>query len=160
MASTIETMPELATEHVFDFRATLKPPVLVGKTRHGMRVYYEVTGGVVEGERVNGEILTGGGDWAIVGDDMWSRIDVRGQIRTDDGAILYCQYSGLIEPTETFLHAVQADEETAFDDQYWRATIDVETGDERYAWLTQSLLIGRGRRTAPTGVAYEVFRVV
>ena len=55
---------------------------------------------------------------------------------------------------------VEADEETAFDDQYWHAKMEVETGDERYQWLTQSLLIARGRRTAPTGVAYEVFRVL
>jgi hypothetical protein len=48
----------------------------------------------------------------------------------------------------------------SFDDQYMRASISVETGDERYAWLTRSVLVARGRVLAGPGVEYQVFRVV
>jgi hypothetical protein len=49
--------------------------------------------------------------------------------------------------------------ETGFDDQYWRVSIEVETGDPRYKWLSQSALIGRGRICRGPGVVYQVFRV-
>jgi len=35
----VEIAP-LTIEHVFDFEASLKPPVVVGRTRRGMRVNY------------------------------------------------------------------------------------------------------------------------
>jgi hypothetical protein len=149
----------LTTEHVFDYRVALKPPVFIGRGPFGTRVFYEVVEGRAEGPRLNGDILTGGGDWAIVDDHRWTRLDVRGQVRTDDGAVLMLKYEGVIEPTERLLQAVSAGEGVEFGDQYFRASITVETGDERYAWLTRSVLVARGRLLAGPGVEYQVFRV-
>jgi Protein of unknown function (DUF3237) len=157
-----ETAPavRLETEHVFDYAVQLKPPVAIGPGRFGNRVFYEVREGRVSGPRLNATVLTGGGDWALVGRDGWSRLDVRGQCRTDDGAVLYTHYYGLAEPTPAFTQAVARASETGFDDQYFRISMEVETGDPRYAWLTRSVLIGRGRLLAGPGVAYQVFRVI
>jgi Protein of unknown function (DUF3237) len=58
------------------------------------------------------------------------------------------------------LRAVASGAETAFDDQYFRISLEVETGDRRYEWLTQSALTGRGRICSGPGVAYEVFRIL
>jgi hypothetical protein len=69
-------------------------------------------------------------------------------------------YQGLIEPSEAVMSAVASAGETSFDDQYFRIWLQVETGDDRYRWLTQSALVGRGRIRAGRGVAYEVFRVL
>lgn len=149
----------MQTEHLFDYTAVLKPPVVIGPGRNGNRLFYEVREGRLSGPKLSGEILTGGGDWALVGEDGWTRVDVRGQCRTDDGAILYLSYTGLIEPTDAFREAVATGSETDFDDQYWRVLIEIETGDERYHWLTHSALVGRGRICAGPGVAYQVFRV-
>jgi hypothetical protein len=149
----------LRTEHVFDYHALLEPPVAIGPGAYGNRVVWEGRGGRVSGPRVSGEILSGGGDWALTGADGWTRLDVRGQCRTDDGALLYFKYTGLVEPTEAVMWALATGGETEFDDQYFRIMLEVETGDPRYAWLTQSALIGRGRIRSDPGVAYEVFRV-
>jgi hypothetical protein len=154
-----DTGPAIALAHVFDYAARLKPPVVVGRTAAGTRMYYEAVGGRIIGPSVNGDILTGGGDWAVVGDDGWVRVDVRGQSRTDDGAVLYMSYRGLIEPSAAFTSAVMSGGETSYDDQYWRVAIEVETGDPRYAWLTSSVLIGRGRLMGAGRVGYQVFRV-
>jgi hypothetical protein len=83
---------------------------------------------------------------------------VRGQCETDDGALLLFRYRGVIEPTRAFQEALASGGGTAFEDQYFRTSLEVETGDPRYTWLTQSVLVGRGRLTAGPGVAYEVFR--
>jgi Protein of unknown function (DUF3237) len=160
MGTGTRARPALETQHVFDYEAQLKAPLAIGPGPFGNRVFYEALGGRVSGPKVNGEVLTGGGDWALVGPDGWTRLDVRGQCRTDDGAILYFSYRGLVEPSEPVLQAVANGEATTFEDQYFRISLEVETGDRRYAWLTRSALIGRGRISTGPGVAYEVFRIL
>jgi hypothetical protein len=130
-------------EHVFDYQVALKPPVPIGAGPYGVRMFYEVDGGEVTGARLSGKAMSGGGDWVLIGDDGFARLDVRGQIETEDGATVYMTYSGVME----------------LEGQYFRITPRFETGDERYRWLTQSVFVGRGR-ALPTGVAYEVFRVL
>jgi hypothetical protein len=151
--------PVLQTEHVFDYHSLLKSPVPIGKAQYGTRVFYEALGGRLSGPRLSGEVLGGGGDWALIGDDGWTRIDARGQCRTDDGAVLYFAYRGLVEPGQAVIDALSGGGETGFDDQYWRVMIEIETPDERYRWLTQSALVGRGRVCRGPGVAYQVYRV-
>jgi hypothetical protein len=144
-------------EHAFDYHALLKPALWIGKGPYGARMFAEVTGGEVSGPALNGTVLTGGGDWALIGEDGWARLDVRGQVRTDDGAFIYTTYRGVIELNERMQQAVAAGGETAFDDQYIRTTPEFETGDERYRWLTQTVFIARGRAYSG-GIAYQVFR--
>lgn len=159
MTAAATVAPALRTEHVFDYHVLLKPPLQIGAAQYGTRLFYEVSEGRVTGPELSGEILSGGGDWALVGHDGWTRVDVRGQCRTDDGALVYFSYRGLIEPTPALARAVQTGGQTEFDDQYWRAAVEIETGDPRYRWLTQSVLIARGRVCRGPGVAYQVFRV-
>ena len=160
-SDTTATPTALQLEHAFDYHALLAPPVWIGPGhRGGARVFREVTGGEVSGPLLNGTLLSGGGDWALLGDDGFARLDVRGQIRTHDGALVYVTYGGMLELNEKVATAdISAGGETAFEDQYWRTAPEFETGDERYRWLTQSTFVGRGR-IHPEGVAYEVFRVL
>ena len=51
--------PELVYECTY--RAQITPPVDVGPGPFGHRMIFEVTEGVVEGERLNGTIRPGGG---------------------------------------------------------------------------------------------------
>lgn len=118
-----------------------------------------VTGGRAEGDRISGDLVGGGGDWLLVGPDGWGRLDVRGQIQTDDGAVIYLSYTGVLQLTETVMAAVASGTiGTEYDDQYFRSTPRLETGDERYAWVNQTLFVGRGK-IIPGGVEYEVYRV-
>jgi hypothetical protein len=149
----------LHTEHLFDYTVLLKPPLPIGRAQYGTRVFYEVREGRISGPALSGEVLGGGGDWALVDSEGWTRVDVRGQARTDDGVFLYFSYRGVIEPTEALVSAMRSGGETSFEDQYWRVSIEVETGDPRYRWLSQSALVGRGRICEGPGVVYQVFRV-
>ncbi len=82
--------------HEFTFRATLKPPLPIGAGPIGTRMYYELSGGEVVGDRLRGAVR-GGGEWALIGPDGYLRVDVRAQVETHDGAFLYVQYVGLLE---------------------------------------------------------------
>ncbi len=144
----------------FTYRAQLKPPVAVGPGPLGDRQVFEVIGGEVEGERLSGRILSGGGEWFLVGPDGFGRIDVRFQIETGDGAFVYAQYVGLLELNEAVMGFISGErEETEFGDQYFRIAPRLESGDPRYAWVNQALFVAEGRGYPGYGVEYRVFRV-
>ena len=125
----------------------VKPPLEVDGP-FGMRQILEVVGGefrAASGGR--GELLTGSGDWLLVGDDGYARLDVRAQVRMDDGAILFVQYFGVLEMNETVQDALANGTATDFDHQYFRTTPRfLEVSDPNYAWLQQGLFVGQGRR--------------
>lgn len=131
-----------ALEWLCDFSAELHPSMDVGRTPAGQRVIFPVKGGKVTGQKLSGEVLSGGGDWALVHADGFIQLDVRGTMRTDDGALLYVSYRGLVDSTTG----------------YFRIQPVFETGSEPYRWLTRVLCVGVGRRTE-NGVAYSLFVV-
>ena len=66
-------------------------------TNVGARMTFIARGGTVEGPRIKGELLPGGGDWLMVGTDAIGRVDVRATIRTDDGALIHYEARGVID---------------------------------------------------------------
>ena len=86
--------------HEFTFTADLKPPVSVGPGPFGDRTIFEVLSGEVTGERIRGNLGTGGADWILAGADGYGRLDVRATLHTHDGANIYVQYYGVIEYTD------------------------------------------------------------
>jgi hypothetical protein len=122
-------------------------------------MFFEVIDGKASGSRIHGSVLSGGGDWLLVGPDGWGRIDVRAQIALDDGAVVLASYIGVLELNAKVMEAMGKAEGTDFSDQYFRITPRFETGDERYAWLNQSVFVGQGRVYPGSGVEYSVYRV-
>jgi hypothetical protein len=145
--------------HEMTYHAMVRPPMDIGKGPFGARVFFDVTGGQVEGPRIRGKFTGAGGDWMLACDDGYGRLDVRAQIETDDGAFIYVQYFGVLEMNEKVLAAMGAGEGTEFGDQYFRTTPRFETGDERYAWMNQAVFVSEGRVFPGIGVEYRVHRV-
>jgi hypothetical protein len=145
--------------HEFMLRARLEPAVQFGAGLLGERVFFHAVEGSVEGERLRGTLLPGGGDWLIAHPSGWGVLDVRTQVRTDDGALIYVQYHGLVEMNATFMAVFAIGAQTRFEDQYFRTALRLETGDARYAWVNHSLFVGEGRAIEGLGVEYRVSRV-
>lgn len=146
--------------HEFTFNARLAPKVAIGDGPWGNRRIREVLGGEVSGERINGTVGSGGGDWILVGPDGWGRLDVRLTINTDDGASIYVQYFGVIEYNEAAVAANAGERSTEYSEHYFRTAPRLETGDERYRWVNQSLFVGEGRLHPGPVVEYRVYRVL
>lgn len=143
--------------HEFTMSATLKAPLPIGAGPFGTRMYYELTGGEVVGERLRGKVL-GGGEWALIGPDGFLRIDVRAQIKTHDGAFLYAQYVGLLELNPKVQDAIENGKGTEFGDQRLYTNPRFETGNANYAWLNTTFFVGEGRVLPGLGVEYRVWR--
>ncbi len=143
-------------EHIYDMHADLEPPQAVGQTPSGNRQVFVVKGGTVEGPRIKGEILPGGGDWATLRPDGAVQLDVRATLKTDDGALVYSHYSGLIIATMQVLGRIYGGEDVSLDEYYFYTNPLFQTGAEKYAWLNQVVAVGRGR-VIPNGVEYRVW---
>jgi hypothetical protein len=148
-------------EYEFSYRASLKPALAVGPGPYGTRLFVEVTGGSVEGNRLKGKIMTGGGDWLLAGADGFGRLDVRAQFVTEDGAAIYVSYLGILEMNEKVQQALtDPNRSTDYRDQYFRSAPRFETGDPRYAWLNQAMFVAEGHILPGPTVEYKVYRVI
>lgn len=143
--------------HEFTFHATLSETLPVGAVPAGTRAVAVVSGGRAEGERIRGAVVGPGADWAIIGSDGWVHVDVRLQVRTDDGAVLLLTYTGSLELNDAARAALRGGS-TNFGDHAFATHLRIECGDERYAWVNRTLFVGEGR-LLPGGVEYRVHRL-
>ena len=138
------------------FRNTLSAVQPIGDTPFGHRITYIVGEGRFEGERLNGRILPGGGDWLIRGTEGLARLDVRKTFETDDQALIYVSYTGLYKFRPEVTTRLALGEDCEYGDTLFITQVQFETGDPRYSWLNQTLAIGEGRETLE-GVEYRLF---
>ncbi len=146
-------------EPLMSYHATLKPAQPIGSGPYGNRQIAEVTGGSFEGPRLKGQVLTCGGDWLLVDSEGIGHLDVRATFKTDDGAYIYAQYTGVLELNEKMSAAFAEGTGTEFGDAYFMTQPRFETGDARYAWLNRLVTVGEGR-LIPGGVAYDLYACV
>jgi hypothetical protein len=144
--------------HEFTFHASLGETLPIGSGPFGHRSVGYVGDGWAKGERINGRVVGPGADWVLVGNDGYAEIDVRAQLRTDDGVNLYMHYTGSIEMSDAVVAALFSGADTAFGDQYWYTHVRLESGADNYQWVNRTMFIGQGRVVAD-GVDYDVFRL-
>jgi hypothetical protein len=145
-------------EHLYDMYVDLEAPQVIGQTPVGMRQIFIVKGGSFVGPKMRGDLLHGGGDWAMFRTDGAVQLDVRATLKTDDDALIYATYSGLILAEPEVFGKLVAGEDVPLSDYYFYTNPMFQTGAEKYAWLNQAMAIGRGR-AIPNGVEYRVWAV-
>jgi hypothetical protein len=148
-------------EYEMTYEETIAGPM--GSTRGsplGERLCWTVETARLHGPRIEAVLAMPGVDLMRVGADGIRRPDLHAQLLTEDGELILFRYDlGVIRSTERFLAALAAGEATEFDDQYMRMAPQFEVGADRYAWLRESLFIGRGRLAGPRQIIYELYRV-
>jgi hypothetical protein len=146
------------TEHLFDAHITLAPPEVIGPSPYGQRSVHLVTGGTFEGPKLRGTFRTGGGDW-LLSPSSHNELDVRATMETDDGALIYLWYRGVLKVDREIAARVIAGDEVDPASYYFRTSPRFETGSERYAWLNTLVTVGYGYYGAGK-VGYRVFAVL
>lgn len=150
--------PEPRLEHLYDMHVDLDAPQVIGAAPAGHRQIFIVTGGTLEGPRIKGTVLPGGGDWALMRTDGAIQLDVRATMKTDDGALVYAAYSGLIILPPDVLGRIMGGEDVPLAEYYFYTNPMFQTAAENYAWLNQTIAVGRGK-VVPGGVEYRVWTV-
>ncbi len=125
----------------------------------GAKQFWQVSEATLDGARIKAHLAGAGLDWMSVSSDGYWRPDVHAQFLTDDAAVILMRYTGLVQQTERFAAAADADEPTDWADQYMRLAVRFETGAQQYLWLNTSLYIAKGRLLGTGHIEYEVYRV-
>jgi hypothetical protein len=125
--------------------AELRAPKVLPKTPAGTRMIYEVESGTITGDRLSAKLAsTAAADWLVVGPDGTGTLDVRSLVETDDGALVFLQYSGRVD--------------LSVPDAPLYATPRFETGDPRYGWLNKIQAVGKGTLVGGT-LTYELYEL-
>jgi len=141
--SLVDTDPAvtaITVEHLCDFAITFQT-MQTFSTPLGTRMIAVVEHGTVEGPRLHGEFLPGGGDWIMIGADRVARLDVRATIRTHDGDLVFVTVNGRATLSDEAIARLFAGETIGWDEMHVRSTPLFETGAERYAWLNSTVAI-------------------
>ena len=151
-------MADLNTEFLFEVSVDLEEPQEVGATPHGFRRIYYVKSGTVEGPKLKGEVLPGGGDWLLLRTDGAGELDVRGTLRTDDGHLIYTYYRGIIHMPPDAMQRTVRGEALDPSEYYFRTAPVYETASEKYGWLNRIVAVAVGK-FAPNWVGYKVYAI-
>lgn len=131
---------ELRGEFVMDFIIDTTAPQLIGA-----RTIVPITGGRFEGPGLKGTVLNVGADWIKARADGTRDLDVRVTLRTDDDALIYMSYKGIISRSDQGM--------------YWRVVPVFETEATKYDYLTKMVAVGIGKRIDGK-TAYSIYRVL
>ena len=129
----------LESQFAFELLLDVAPQHDAGHTRIA-----PVTGGTFSGPRISGTVHNGGADW-ITQVSGHSSLDVRITLETDDGAIIYMTYKGMVVPSDSGL--------------YWRVTPSFTTSSEEYDWLNHRVFVGKSKQVEGK-VAYDIFEIL
>ena len=147
--------PDLDFEMTYTVRTTHPLEPTVGSP-FGAKQFWQVSEATLHGARIKVHLAGAGLDWMSVSCDGYWRPDVHAQFLTDDAAVILMHYSGLVQQTERFAAAADADQPTDWADQYMRLAVRFETGAQQYLWLITSLFIAQGRLLGTGHIEYEV----
>ena len=85
-------------EYLMSYHLDVKtPPNVIGRVPEGIRSNFYFGGGSFAGPRLRGRVLPVGGDDLLLRNDGIGVLDVRATFETDDGALIYTAYSGVLE---------------------------------------------------------------
>lgn len=101
-------------------------------------------------------------DWEIVrnhdGDQQTAHLDTRYNLRTHDGAAIYVQTTGTRTGKREVLEGLGQMEDSPKDFRM-RLHVIAETGDERYSWLNQAVIVASSGRVKDM-VIYDAFQLL
>jgi hypothetical protein len=134
------------------------PALEVGDTPSGRRRIIPIIGGTVEGEMLHGEVLPGGADWQIVRPDGSAMLEARYTLHTSDGALVYVRNVGVRHGPPDVLARLARGEPVDPASYYFRSTPWFECAAPAYEWLTRTIVVASGVRTAEA-VILDFYRV-
>ena len=140
-----------------DFRMSIKlnPKVSIGASSAsggGQRNWISFIGGQWAGRWGKGIVIPGGQDIQIVHKDFTTSLQAQFLLQTNDdpAAMITCKYHGWWTGQRDTLEKIhtQPNESNivAANEYKFRVNIELETGDERYSFLTSSMWLGSGSR--------------
>ncbi|UOR00470.1 DUF3237 domain-containing protein [Leucobacter allii] len=144
--AVLAALPEPRLEFVFEIRATIAPEYRIGRGADEALSFTPVVGGSVDGPALRGEVLSGGGDWAVTRSGT-AQLEARYLIRADDGAVIDVLNRGYFRAAPELLDRMEAGEDIpeATPGLYFRTAPVFQTDAPAHRWLAEHQFVGLAR---------------
>jgi len=150
---------KISPEYLMTLYAPLDPPQ---KIDDSLIIYNVGPGGWVNGPKIKGAVIAPAADWLRVMPGGNLRQDVRLTVKTDDGALIYVTYSGIINRSKDVAKRASSGEMLTPADEYFLMVPTMETSSEAYFWLNHVQCVGKMvevKTGANSFVKYDIFVV-
>ncbi len=133
---------EIRTEYLMTYQAPLDPPTPIDSSL--LIVNVKPTGGWAKGPTISGTFTSPGGDWLRIMPSGAMRLDVRATLKTDDGALIYVSYNGIMQHSAASGEKLNKGELlTTKDIPYFITAPTFQTAAPKYAWLNSVQAVGK-----------------
>ena len=140
-------------EFVFEVRAEVAAPRVIGPSSHGLRRVVPILGGTVSGPRFSGRVVPGGADWQYVRPDGVLSAEARYALEADDGTLVMVTNRGLRHGPAEVIERIARGEEVAATEYNFRTVAEIEAPlDSPYDWMNKALFIGIAERKAAAAI--------
>jgi Protein of unknown function (DUF3237) len=136
----------------------LAPPIEQGTVDGKRKRFIPITGGTIKGPKLNGVVLSGGGDWQSIHPNGLTEIYARYSMKADDGTVIAITNPGVRVASADIIARLSAGEDVDPALYYFRTTPVFEVAAGSHDWLRRSVFVARGIRK-PDHVIVEVFQV-
>ena len=125
---------QISTEYLMTYQVLLDAPTPIDSSL--MVINVKPTDGWAKGPKISGTFQAPGADWLRVMPSGALRLDVRAVLKTDDGALIYMTYNGIIQHSPESAERMSRGEVlTASDIPYFVTAPTFQTSSPNYAWL-------------------------
>jgi hypothetical protein len=150
------TLLDPTLRFAFEARVKIAEPLRVGRAEHEEVWFTPITGGTVVGPRLTGLVLPYGGDWSTTR-PAETTLDARYLLRAEDGAVIDIHNRGFYRADPEIEQRIQAGEEVAESEYYYRTFPVFQTDAPAHSWLTRTVFVGLARAEAIDLVCIRFF---
>jgi hypothetical protein len=131
-------------EFAFEIRVDIEPNLRIGRSADEELTFTPISGGTVAGPLLHGEVLPGGGDWAVERSGT-AQLEARYLLRAEDGAVIDILNRGYYRASAAVMARVEAGENVPEDEYYFRTAPVFQTDAAPHRWLAEHQFIGLAR---------------
>jgi Protein of unknown function (DUF3237) len=150
--------PAPTLSYAFSVKATLLPPVEQGEVDGKRTRFIGITGGKVDGPKLSGEVLSGGGDWQKIGANGLTEVYARYFLRAKDGTVIGVTNAGVRVASPEVIDRLAKGEDVDPSLYYFRTTPTFEVKTGAHEWLRRKTFVARGIRK-PDHVVIDFYTV-
>jgi hypothetical protein len=144
--------------YAFSVRATLAPPLEQGEVDGKRTRFIGITGGTVDGPKLTGKVISGGGDWQKIGANGLTEILARYFIQTKDGTVIAITNPGVRTATPEVIDKLAKGDDVDPSLYYFRTTPTFDVRSGPHDWLRRKVFVARGIRK-PDHVIIDFYSV-
>ncbi|MEV4340797.1 DUF3237 domain-containing protein [Streptomyces sp. NPDC049590] len=145
-----------ALDFVFEIRAEVSDLLHIGHGDGETTEFIPITGGSVDGPRLRGEVLPGGGDWSSRRGEV-RRLEARYLLKAEDGAVIDVVNRGYYRPDADTADQFDGDLHVAEAGHYFRTSPVFRTDAAAHRWLAETVFVGLARPDGDHAVIIRVY---